>query len=130
MAAFAHILAQVGIISAIEDHVQFARARFGTYDTLDMDSRVINAKRKTILLPELRRLTQFLILPLESKLAERHFFTLASKKASFLMMRLPAVTWQIFERRVLACKLPPLHGSLEEKHVAPQKQRTGIRRRT
>jgi hypothetical protein len=35
VAAFAHILTQVGIISAIEKHVQFARARFGTYDTLD-----------------------------------------------------------------------------------------------
>ncbi len=35
VAAFAHILTQVGIISAIEDHVQFARARFGTYDTLN-----------------------------------------------------------------------------------------------
>jgi hypothetical protein len=35
VAAFAHILAQVGIISAIEKHVQFARARFGIYDTLD-----------------------------------------------------------------------------------------------
>jgi hypothetical protein len=35
VAAFAHILTQVGIISAIEQHVQFARARFGTYDTLD-----------------------------------------------------------------------------------------------
>jgi hypothetical protein len=35
VAAFAHILTQVGIISAIEQHVHFARARFGTYDTLD-----------------------------------------------------------------------------------------------
>jgi len=35
VAAVAHILAQTGIISAIEDHVQFARARFGTYDTID-----------------------------------------------------------------------------------------------
>ena len=35
VAAFAHILTQVGIILAIEKHVQFARARFGTYDTLD-----------------------------------------------------------------------------------------------
>lgn len=35
VAAFAHILTQVGIISAIEEHVHFARARFGTYDTLD-----------------------------------------------------------------------------------------------
>ena len=34
VAAFAHILTQVGIIAAIEKHVQFARARFGTYDTL------------------------------------------------------------------------------------------------
>ena len=35
VAAVAHILSQTGIISAIEDHVQFARARFGTYDTID-----------------------------------------------------------------------------------------------
>ena len=35
VAAVAHILAQTGIISAIEDHVQFARARFGRYDTID-----------------------------------------------------------------------------------------------
>jgi hypothetical protein len=35
VAALAHILTQVGIISAIEDHVHFARARFGKYDTLD-----------------------------------------------------------------------------------------------
>ncbi len=35
VAAMAHILAQTGIISAIEEHVQFARARFGTYDTID-----------------------------------------------------------------------------------------------
>lgn len=35
VATLAHILPQVGILSAIEKHVQFARARFGTYDTLD-----------------------------------------------------------------------------------------------
>lgn len=35
VAAVAHILSQTGIISAIEEHVQFARARFGTYDTID-----------------------------------------------------------------------------------------------
>ena len=35
VAAVAHILTQTGIISALEDHVQFARARFGTYDTID-----------------------------------------------------------------------------------------------
>jgi hypothetical protein len=35
VAAFAHILTQVGIISTIEEHVHFARVRFGTYDTLD-----------------------------------------------------------------------------------------------
>jgi hypothetical protein len=34
-AVFAHIFTQVGIISALEEHVQFARARFGTYDTID-----------------------------------------------------------------------------------------------
>src|SRR5438309_8522155 len=31
----AHILTQTGIISALEEHVQFARARFGIYDTID-----------------------------------------------------------------------------------------------
>lgn len=35
VAAVAHILTQTGIISVLEDHVQFARARFGTYDTID-----------------------------------------------------------------------------------------------
>lgn len=35
VAAVAHILTQTGIISAIEEHGQFARARFGTYDTID-----------------------------------------------------------------------------------------------
>src|SRR5450759_3458407 len=35
VAAVAHILSQTGINSAIEDHVQFARARFGRYDTID-----------------------------------------------------------------------------------------------
>jgi hypothetical protein len=35
VAAMAHILTQTGIISALEEHVQFARARFGTYDTID-----------------------------------------------------------------------------------------------
>ena len=35
VAAVAHILTQTGIISAIEEQVQFARARFGRYDTID-----------------------------------------------------------------------------------------------
>lgn len=35
VAAVAHILTQTGIISALEEHVRFARARFGTYDTID-----------------------------------------------------------------------------------------------
>ena len=35
VAAVAHMLSQTGIISAIEEQVQFARARFGTYDTID-----------------------------------------------------------------------------------------------
>jgi len=35
VAAVAHILTQTGIISTLEKHVQFARARFGTYDTID-----------------------------------------------------------------------------------------------
>jgi hypothetical protein len=39
IAAVAHILTQTGIISALEEHVQFARARFGTYDTIDARDR-------------------------------------------------------------------------------------------
>jgi len=35
VAAVAHMLSQTGIISALEEQVQFARARFGTYDTID-----------------------------------------------------------------------------------------------
>ncbi len=35
VAAVAHILTQTGIISALQEHVRFARARFGTYDTID-----------------------------------------------------------------------------------------------
>src|ERR1019366_5183480 len=35
VAVMAHLLAQTGIISALEEQVQFARARFGTYDTID-----------------------------------------------------------------------------------------------
>ena len=35
VAAVAHMLTQTGIISAIEEQVHFARARFGTYDTID-----------------------------------------------------------------------------------------------
>ncbi len=35
VAAVAHILTRTGIISALEEHVRFARARFGTYDTID-----------------------------------------------------------------------------------------------
>src|SRR2546421_290810 len=35
VAVFAHILTQVKILSALQEHVQFARARFGTYDTID-----------------------------------------------------------------------------------------------
>src|SRR5258707_15096869 len=35
VAAFAHILTQVGILSAITEQVHFARARFGTYETVD-----------------------------------------------------------------------------------------------
>ena len=35
VAAFAQVLTHVGLLKAIENHVQFARARFGTYDTID-----------------------------------------------------------------------------------------------
>jgi hypothetical protein len=35
VAAVAHILNQTGIVSTIEEQVQFVRARFGTYDTID-----------------------------------------------------------------------------------------------
>jgi hypothetical protein len=35
MAAVAQVLTHVGLLKAIQEHVQFARARFGTYDTID-----------------------------------------------------------------------------------------------
>src|SRR6266699_2413083 len=35
VAAFARILTQVGILTAIQDRVRFARARFGHYDLID-----------------------------------------------------------------------------------------------
>ncbi len=35
VAAFAQVLTHVGLLKAIQNHVQFARARFGTYDTID-----------------------------------------------------------------------------------------------
>ena len=35
VAAFAQVLSHVGLLKAIQNHVQFARARFGQYDTID-----------------------------------------------------------------------------------------------
>src|SRR2546430_2874210 len=35
VAAFAQVLSHVGLLKAIQEHVQFARARFGQYDTMD-----------------------------------------------------------------------------------------------
>src|SRR5438067_126617 len=35
VAAFAQVLSHVGLLKAIQEHVQFARARFGHYDTID-----------------------------------------------------------------------------------------------
>src|SRR5438874_12686430 len=35
VAAFAQVLASTGILSSIQEHVRFARARFGQYDTID-----------------------------------------------------------------------------------------------
>ena len=35
VAAFAQVLTHVGLLKAIQNHVQFARARFGRYDTID-----------------------------------------------------------------------------------------------
>ncbi len=35
VAAFAQVLTHVGLLKTIQTHVQFARARFGTYDTID-----------------------------------------------------------------------------------------------
>jgi hypothetical protein len=35
VAAMAQVLTHVGLLNAIQDHVQFARARFGQYDTID-----------------------------------------------------------------------------------------------
>src|SRR5258708_23799761 len=34
-AAFAQVLAHLGLLKAIQEQVRFARARFGTYDTID-----------------------------------------------------------------------------------------------
>ena len=39
VAAFAQVLAHVGILKTIQTQVQFARARFGTYDTIDARGR-------------------------------------------------------------------------------------------
>ena len=35
VAAVAQVLTHVGLLKAIQEHVQFARARFGQYDTMD-----------------------------------------------------------------------------------------------
>src|SRR5205807_10487892 len=35
VATFAQVLSHVGLLKTIQTHVQFARARFGTYDTID-----------------------------------------------------------------------------------------------
>jgi hypothetical protein len=35
VAGVAQVLRHVGVLKAIQDHVQFARARFGQYDTID-----------------------------------------------------------------------------------------------
>jgi len=35
VAAVAQVLTHVGLLNAIQEHVQFARARFGQYDTID-----------------------------------------------------------------------------------------------
>src|SRR5260370_42494326 len=35
VAAFARVMTYVGLLNAIQEHVRFARARFGTYDTID-----------------------------------------------------------------------------------------------
>ena len=41
MAAFAQVLTHVGILSAIQEQVCFARARFGQYDVVDFVAVVI-----------------------------------------------------------------------------------------
>jgi hypothetical protein len=35
VAAFAQVLSHLGVLNAIQEHVRFARARFGQYDTMD-----------------------------------------------------------------------------------------------
>jgi hypothetical protein len=35
VAAVAQVLTHVGLLKAIQEHVRFARARFGIYDTID-----------------------------------------------------------------------------------------------
>ena len=39
VAAVAQVLTHGGLLKAIEEHVQFARARFGQYDTIDARGR-------------------------------------------------------------------------------------------
>jgi hypothetical protein len=35
VAAFAQMMTHLGLLKAIQEHVRFTRARFGTYDTID-----------------------------------------------------------------------------------------------
>jgi hypothetical protein len=35
VAAFAQVMAHLGLLKAVQEQIHFARARFGTYDTLD-----------------------------------------------------------------------------------------------
>src|SRR5579864_8661567 len=35
VAAFAQVMTHLGLLNAIQEHVRFARARFGKYDTID-----------------------------------------------------------------------------------------------
>src|SRR5260370_39270399 len=35
VAAFARVMTHLGVLNAIQEHVRFARARFGQYDTID-----------------------------------------------------------------------------------------------
>lgn len=44
VAAFAHVLTHGGLLKAIQNHVQFARARFGTYDTIDARGRAFRLR--------------------------------------------------------------------------------------
>lgn len=61
VAAFAQVLAHTGMLKTIQEHVRFARARFGTYDLIDFAVVLIGyaLSGKPTLLAFYERLTPF-----------------------------------------------------------------------